>query len=116
MFGQIPDAPATAPGIFRYSNAEELKKVMEDAGLQKVRIHKVHGTNTFESPQHYWDFMSEIAAPIVGALAGADDATREDISASVLELAGDFERDGKVVFPWKSWVVAGQKAQSNKWV
>ncbi len=67
------------------------------------------GVFELESAELYWAYMSDIAAPIVMALSNADDATRAKVGESVKELARQFETDGRIVFPWKSWVVSGEK-------
>lgn len=106
---EVPQPPADAPGIFRYADAEELKRDMQSAGLKNVEITPVSGIFELDSAELYWAYMSEIAAPIVIALSNADDETRTKVGESVKELARQFEKDGKIAFPWKSWVVRGEK-------
>lgn len=106
---ELSQPPADAPGIFRYPDPEELKRDMEAAGLKNVEITPVSGSFELESAEQYWAYMSEIAAPIVMALSSADDATRASVGEAVMALASKFEKNGRIVFPWKSWVVSGEK-------
>jgi ubiquinone/menaquinone biosynthesis C-methylase UbiE len=105
----VPQTPAAAPGIFRYTDPAELKRDMEAAGLKHVEITPVSGDFAFETAQLYWQYMSEIAAPIAAALAGADEATRRKIGESVIELCGKHMKNGKLVLQWKSFVASGEK-------
>ena len=49
-----------------------------------------------ETPDQYWQFMTEIAAPVVAGLTKADAATRERIGTETLEVARRSMRDGTV--------------------
>jgi ubiquinone/menaquinone biosynthesis C-methylase UbiE len=105
----VPQPPAGAPGIFRYADPAELKKDMETAGLKSVEITRLAGELGFESAQVYWQYMSEIAAPVASALAGADEDTRRKVGESVVELCGQYLKNGRVSIPWQSFVVSGEK-------
>jgi len=45
------------------------------------------GTLSHETPECYWEFMADVAAPVVAGLAGADGDTRELIRTQILEQA-----------------------------
>jgi hypothetical protein len=62
-----------------------------------------------DSPERYWDFMTEIAAPVVAGLAMADDAARERIRDTVLGLAREAVRDGRVRMRSTATVIVGTR-------
>ncbi|MGC4106965.1 MAG: hypothetical protein QM753_11545 [Thermomicrobiales bacterium] len=62
-----------------------------------------------DSPESYWDFMTEIAAPVVAGLAMADDAARSPIRDTVLSLAHKAMRDGCVRLRSTAVVIAGTR-------
>ena len=60
-----------------------------------------------ETPERYWEFMTDVAAPVVAGLARADADTRERIRTQVLEQARGLERDGAIRLASTAIVVAG---------
>lgn len=105
----VAPLPSDAPGIFRYADAQQLKRDMEAAGLKHVEVTPVSGELAMDSAAVYWQYMSEVAAPIASALAGADEETRKKVAETVIELCAKFQKNGKVMLPWKCWVVSGEK-------
>ena len=64
------------------------------AGLRDVVEEEVEGDLVHASPEQYWEFITDIAAPVVAGLAKADDATRMRIREEVLDLVQAAARDG----------------------
>jgi hypothetical protein len=62
-----------------------------------------------DTPERYWQFMTDIAAPVVAGLAKADALAREQIRAEVLGLASQFLREGVVRMPSAATVVVGTR-------
>ncbi len=106
---ELPAPPPDAPGLFRQSRPGTLKRLLEAAGFLDVSEAEVRGTRGYESSLQYWRMFSEVAAPIAGPLAKADEPTRRRIQAKVLDAAEAFVRDGRPVFPWSAWVASGTK-------
>lgn len=106
----IPPPPIDAPGVFRCAQPDSLPTIMKEAGLREVDNVEVTGEYVTDSPERYWEIMLDIAAPIVGALAKADQSVVEAIHQKTLEvLRANHMKGGRVVIPWSAWVVWGTK-------
>ncbi len=92
-------APPDAPGVFRFATPGVVSEMFEAAGLQDVREVDVRDELLVSSAAKYWEFVTEIAAPVVAGLAQVDDAARERIRALALERVCELELDGQPRFP-----------------
>jgi ubiquinone/menaquinone biosynthesis C-methylase UbiE len=95
----LPTPAPDAPGLFRCAAPNAIASVLRDAGMHDVVESDVQATLDAASAEEYWSFMTEIAAPVVGGLALADDASRERIRTATLEQVRSFEVDGKPSVP-----------------
>ena len=102
-------ASPDAPGVFRCSQPGLLSELLEQAGLQDINQVEVSGEGIYDSPEHYWEFVMDVVAPVATPLNNADDATREQAKQAVIEATKPFQKDGKVVFPYACWVASGRK-------
>lgn len=105
----LPPPPPDAPGVFRHSAPGTLKSLLTQAGLTDVVETVQAGEFGSDTPEQYWDQMTEIAAPIVQALGQADQATRDRIRGLVIEAAKKFIQGGRVNFPSSAWIACGVK-------
>lgn len=105
----LPAASPDAPGVFRCSRPGLLSELLEQAGLKEINQVEVTGEGIYNSPEHYWEFVMDVVAPVATPLSNADDATREQAKQAVIEATKPFQKDGKVVFPYACWVASGQK-------
>src|SRR5206468_3585968 len=106
---EMPQPPPGAPGLFRCANPDVMSSAYRKAGLKNIAEKEVAGEAEFETPEQYWNFMTEIAAPVVAGLAKADERTREVIRQTVLELAKKTSGDGRVRFHWSALAISGEK-------
>ncbi len=104
---ELPKPPAGAPGLFRCAPEGLMTAVFTGAGLRDVREEEVTTTMVHDTPEDYWAFMTEIAAPVVAGLGQTDVATRERIKVEVLDLARQASRAGKVELRSTATIVAG---------
>jgi len=84
---EMPSPPPGAPGLFRCAPEGTMHAAFVQAGLRDIDEEEVSTFMVHETPEQYWQFMTEIAAPVVAGLAKADEATRERIRTEVLEVA-----------------------------
>ena len=83
---ELPDPPAGAPGMFRCAQPGLVGSLFTGQGL-KVGIDKIiTGSMNCSSSDEYWNFMNDVAAPIVVAFKDADDETKSRIKREVYEL------------------------------
>lgn len=106
---EVPAPPPGAPGLFRCAAAGFMHAVFSEAGLRDVVEKEVETEMVHDSPKHYWEFMTEVAAPVVAGLARADEAARERIRDTVLGLAREAVRDGRVRMRSTATVIVGTR-------
>ena len=103
-------APADdAPSLFRCAADGYLRKVFELGGFRDITETEVANALTLASAEEYWQFMTDVAAPVVAGLAEADEATRARIRAEVLRLAQHHVRDGRLQIGSTAPVVTGTR-------
>lgn len=105
----IPAPPAGAPGLFRCAAPGMIADGYRHAGLKDVTETEVSGELTFPSAEQYWEFMTQVAAPVVAGLAKADEPTRAAIREEVLARARGTAGDGSVRLNWSALVIGGEK-------
>ncbi len=104
-----PAPPPPAPGLFRCAAEGFMRRVFVQAGLRDVTEDELSCDMILDSPEQYWDFMTEVAAPVVAGLAKCDAATRGAIRAEVLSRAQHSLHDGRVRMRSTATVVAGTR-------
>jgi len=106
---ELPVQLACAPGLFRCAAVGFMDRIFTEAGLLDVSERKVSTDMVHESPEKYWEFMTDIAATVVMALARADEAGRELIRSDVFQMLSRYEHDGAVRLRSTATIVAGTK-------
>jgi len=101
--------PAGTPGLFRCAPTGFMTRMFTDAGLADVTERKVSTDLVFESPESYWEFMTDIATTVAMGLAKADEESRALIRSDVFALLGRYEHDGAIRLRSTATVVAGTK-------
>jgi ubiquinone/menaquinone biosynthesis C-methylase UbiE len=91
---ELPAPPPGAPGLFRCAAPGFMRETFAAAGLRDIVEEEVEGDLVPGSPEEYWTFITDIAAPVVAGLARADEATRARIRSDVLDRARAAARDG----------------------
>ncbi len=105
----MPAPPPLAPGLFRCAADGLMYEIFAQAGLRDITGEEVSCDMIHDTPERYWEFMTDVAAPVVAGLARADPVTRETIRADVLDLAQQAMRDGCVRMRSTATVVAGTR-------
>ena len=105
----LSPSPPDAPGIFRFAGPGALAALRRGAGLAGIRQEAVSGEMAYDSPEIYWEMVTEVTAPIAMALRQVDATLHEQVRLAVLEAARAYARDGRVEFPSSAWVAAGVK-------
>lgn len=106
---EMPAPPLGSPGLFRCAPEGLMRAAFADAGLRDIGEEEVTTSMIHQTPEQYWQVMTEIAAPVVAGLAKADDAVRERIRTEVLGLARKFMRDGTVQMLSTATVIVGTR-------
>jgi ubiquinone/menaquinone biosynthesis C-methylase UbiE len=106
---EMPTPLPGAPGLFRCAPEGFMEKVFAEAGLRDIQSEEISREVVHESPERYWEFMNDVAAPVVAGLAKADATTQAAIQAEVLDLARAFLRDGAVRMPSTATIIIGTR-------
>ena len=106
---QLQPPPPDAPGMFRCAKPGLIAGFLTDAGLSDVRETTLSGQVMFESLDHFWQNMNEVAAPVVNALRQADPATIDQIKQMVFtQLQGQYGT-GPLSLPFSTLIIQGRK-------
>lgn len=106
---EMPSPPPGSPGLFRCAPEGTMHAAFAGAGLRDIREEEVSGLMVHDTPEEYWQFMTEIAAPVVAGLAKADEATYERIRTEVLEAARGSMRNKTVQMLSTARVIFGTR-------
>lgn len=105
----LPPPDPDAPGVFRCAEEGALARLLEEVGLANVRQKQLTGTFSYDSPDHLWEVMNDVAAPIVKVLAEATAEQRAKVAAVVKERAAAHVKDGALTFTWSAWIASAAK-------
>ncbi|MDP1929346.1 MAG: methyltransferase domain-containing protein [Thiobacillus sp.] len=106
---ELPAAPPGSPGLFRCASSGFMRAVFAEAGLRDIAEEEVACDMIIDTPERYWEFMTDVAAPVMAGLARADETARERIRAEVLDLARQSLRDGVVRMRSTATVIVGTR-------
>ena len=108
-YTEMPKPPAGAPGMFRCSPEGLMTGLFAQAGLKIVAQHEVPGTMKCETAEVYWDFTTEVVAPVVATLSKTDEATKQQIKKDLFKVVHDKYAEGDVMIDASALVIYGEK-------
>jgi SAM-dependent methyltransferase len=110
----LPAPPAGAPGLFALADPRRLKSTVEAAGFTDVEVvEQSVGWGPFDSREHAFRFISELAGPIASMLASAPEEMRASIEKEIADAYGGFASDPGIVLPGVTWIVSATRAPSG---
>ena len=101
------------PNMFRCAAPALVSDLYEDAGLQEVDEWDVHVELVTETPEEYWDMMSDHVSLAVAALQQVDRPARARIRARAIAAVRAFEHGGVVRVPGLARCVVGTKPDTT---
>jgi len=105
----IPKQSIDSPGLFRCAVPGYMHERFTLARLKNVSVEEVSGTISFTSPDEYWEFVTEVSAPVVALLSKADDSVRAKIQQLVTDTLNHHSQGDPVQFTWTALVIKGNK-------
>ena len=87
LMQQSPPPPG-APGLFRCAKPEIMQNTLNGAGFKNINYKEAKNSAEVESIDFYWQYMNDIAAPIVSAMEKADDDMKHRIKDAVYNNLG----------------------------
>lgn len=106
---ELPPSPPGSPGLFRCAPAGMMRTAFAQAGLRDIDESEVLLTMVHKGPEQYWDFMTDVAAPVVAGLAQADMTTQKKIRDEVVDFARQSMNGGKAEFSGAARVIVGTR-------
>ncbi len=97
------------PNMFRCAAPGYVSALYEHAGLRDVAEWDVAVELVTQSPEEYWDMISEHVSLAVAALRQVDEPARERIREHVVANVRAFEKDGTVRVPGIARCIVGTK-------
>ncbi len=88
--------PPGAPGIFRCAQPGMVSAVFTAVGLKNVSERDVPCPMPVSSPEQYWEWQNEVAAPVVAAMANADANTIEKVRTDVIDAIREHYPKGDI--------------------
>src|SRR6185503_15554382 len=107
--GVLPPSPENT-GPFRCTDPNKLSRNMTEAGFKDIRVHEATGIMVFDSPDHFWEFSTELNGLFRAAIQKAELPVRDPVKADVLRQASAMQQAGRVRMSYSSWVISGRKA------
>ncbi len=97
------------PYMFRCAAPRYVAALYEGAGLHDVVEWDVEVELVTQSPEQYWEMISEHVSLAVAALQQVDESARERIRANAIATVSAFENDGKVRVPGMARCIVGTR-------
>lgn len=101
--------PVWMPGVFRCSAPGFLPAMFREAGLADVTERSVSADLIHESPESYWQFMTDIATTVCLGLAQADPEAQSLIRSDVFQMLGRYEHEGAIRLRSTATIVSGTR-------
>jgi SAM-dependent methyltransferase len=105
----LPRPDPDGPNMFRCAAPGYVSALYEAAGLHDVAEWNVGVELVTQSPEEYWEMISEHVSLAVAALQQVDDAARERIRQAVIANVKAYEADGQVRVPGVAACIVGTR-------
>jgi ubiquinone/menaquinone biosynthesis C-methylase UbiE len=106
---ELPATPADAPGLFRCAAPGAISDLFAAAGFRDVGETDVRASLATTSSEEYWQYMTEVAAPVIAGLSVLDEAARARARSAAMDEAEAFEVDGQLRLPLHARCVIGTR-------
>ena len=105
----VENPPQGAPGLFRCAKRGLVSDLFKQAGLKNISESEVAGKLNIGNRKAYWNFMTEVAAPIVAALSNADCDMLIKVRREVFNSIKQKYPDGELSLDSNAFVIYGVK-------
>ena len=105
----LPPPDPDGPNMFRCAPPGYVSALYKASGLRDVAEWDVGVNLVTESPEQYWEMMSDHVSLVAAALEKVDDSARERVGATAIAKVSAFEKDGKIRVPGLARCIVGTK-------
>ena len=106
---QLPQADPDGPSMYRCAAPGHVGALFEDAGLREVAEWDVEIELVTQSPEQYWEMISDHVSLAAAALREVDESARQRMRDIAVERVGHYERNGEVRVPGIARCIVGAK-------
>jgi len=106
---KVVPPPQGAPGLFRCAKSGLIPDLLKQAGLKNISETEVGGKLKPGNRKIYWNFMTEVVAPVVAALNNADCEMKVKVRSEVFSLIKQKYPDGALTLDSNAYVIYGEK-------
>ena len=106
---QLTSPTPGAPGLFRCAKSGFIPDLFGQAGLKNISEKEVSGKLNPGNRKVYWNFMTEVAAPVVAALNNADCEMKVKIRSDVFNSFKQIYPNGELALDSNAFVIYGEK-------
>jgi ubiquinone/menaquinone biosynthesis C-methylase UbiE len=106
---QIAPPTPGAPGLFRCAKSGLVADLFGQVGLKNISETEVEGKLNIGKRKVYWNYMTEVVAPVVSALSNADCEMKVKIRSEVYNSISRKYSDGKLAIDSDAFVIYGEK-------
>lgn len=106
---QVVPPPPEGPGLFRCAKSGFIANLFEQAGLKNISETEVTGKLNIGNRKVYWNFMTEVVAPVVAALSNADCEMKVKIRSEVYDSIRQNYTNGQPAFDSNAYLIYGEK-------
>lgn len=106
---EVPPPPHGAPGLFRCADSQEMEGILNKAGFRNIETIPVEGHMPFGNFETYWQFITEVAAPVADALQHANEETITAIKQEVQQRCNKRAQPDGYGLPFQAYVFAADR-------
>ncbi|MEA3057052.1 MAG: hypothetical protein QOD30_2484, partial [Actinomycetota bacterium] len=106
---ELPQADPDRPNMYRCAAPGQISAVYETAGLRDVDEWDVDVMLVTQSPDEYWDMISDHVSLAAAALQQVDGPARERMREAAVASVRTYEKDGTVRVPGAARCIVGTK-------
>ena len=106
---QLAPPPPGDPGLFRCAKSGMIPDLFRQVGLRNISEKEVRGKLKIGNRKVYWNFMTEVAAPVVAALSNTDCETKVNIRSEVFKSIKQKYPDGQLAIDSNAFVIYAEK-------
>ena len=103
-----PDGLPPGPDVFRFSDDDEFRRLLEGAGLVDVEVRRVAFTHPVESFDDFWGALQRGTVRMASLLLGQSEEARERIRAALERRLVAYRTDGRLDLPVSVKLAAGR--------
>jgi hypothetical protein len=97
------------PPFFRFSDEQELARLLSDQQLEDVQVKTIAFSHSFGSPDDYWHGLLGGTVRMSAVVSGQTEALQREIRAAFDRLVEPYAADGQLELPVSVKLASGRK-------